>query len=176
MKTLLHVVTGSVIIMMKTKNLIFTVGMLFTLLSSNLVAQNDKIEKTVNGETYVIEGNVRIKNKHNKQFRGNTCEYFYIEDGNSLDCAFKKTFSKNRLDELAQIDASLGLIILCDASGKVEEVSFFRKGIDVFSLTEIQILEKNIIGLNIKIKSPCPDINEYWAVKYCRFKKRFWDK
>lgn len=162
---------------MKAKNLLFIIGILLVLLNDNIVAQSDRIEKTINGDTYVIDKNTSIKNKKNKKFRGNACEYFYVKDDSSLEHAFKKTFSKDRLNQLAQMEATIRLTVYCDASGKIEEVSFYvRKSIDAFPLGEIQLLEKNIKGLTIKIKSDCPDVNEYRISKMCKFKDRFWDK
>jgi len=162
---------------MKAKYLFLIGCILFVLPNTNLFAQNNKVEKIINGETYVIDRNTSIKNKKNKRSRGNACEYVYLEDFSAVDNALKSFFSKDRLNKLAQMESVMRLTVYCDASGKIEEVSFYmRKDIDAFPLAEIQLLEKHLIGLSIKIKGVCPDVNEYTITKTYRFKDHFLDK
>ncbi|MDR1883402.1 MAG: hypothetical protein LBR26_11580, partial [Prevotella sp.] len=56
------------------------------------------------------------------------------------------------------------------ASRKIEEVSFYiPNGIDTISLTEIQLLEKNMIGIEMKIRDSCDGNKNYFMTKRYTF-------
>lgn len=148
---------------MKAKYL-FLIGCIFSILFiNNTAAQNNrKIERIVNGQTYIIDNNFVINKKNllpngrNKTPGGEQCYYFEVEDGfTTLTGVFKKVFLSERMNELIKSKASVGLLIRCFSSGKIDTVSFlFSKNI-CFSLFEIQLLEEELEKTYLKIKTTC---------------------
>jgi len=155
---------------MKTKYLF--IGILFILFSNSLIAQNNEMEKTINGETYIINeaGNI-IKNKKNARPVTNECSSFYIEDISSLDNVIRDFFTQKGMIELIETKSKMSLNIVCNPLGEIEEVTFLLLSKDnPISLEEIYSLEKNIKGLVLKIKSNCPN-NKYYSTSFNIFKR-----
>jgi hypothetical protein len=158
---------------MKTKYLFVLGCMFFILFKNEVVAQASKImEKTVNGETYIINHRL-VKNKKNKLPDGKQCYDFSIEDDSPLDSVFGAVLSKTKMHELVKSKASIMLDIVCIPSGKIETVSFILSKNNPVSLVEIQLLEERLKKTTLKIKSgeACQN-NSYFAImKMCRFER-----
>lgn len=141
--------------------------------SSCILAQNSQvIERTVNGETYIINHRL-VKNKKNKLPDGKQCYDFSIEDDSPLDSVFGAVLSKTKMHELVKSKASILLDIVCIPSGKIETVSFILSKNNPVSLVEIQLLEERLTKMTLKIKSgeACQS-NSYFAImKMCRFER-----
>ncbi len=153
---------------------LFLIGYMYYMLFNNhIVAQDNQIiERTVNGETYIINHRL-VKNKKNKLPDGKQCYDFSIEDDSPLDSVFGAVLSKTKMHELVKSKASIMLDIVCIPSGKIETVSFILSKNNPVSLVEIQLLEERLTKMTLKIKSgeACQN-NSYFAImKMCRFER-----
>ncbi len=164
---------------MKIKYLLLVVCVFFILSNNDLLAQNTRATvKTINKETYIIEESnwngidrVRIENKSNRLHHSNYCNDFSVRDASPLDSVFGKVLSKAKMNELVAQKKALSLFVVCLSSGKIEEVAFsFGKDVPL-SLAEIQLLEKSIKKVHLKIKSFCPNNKYYAMMKSCRFER-----
>ncbi|MDR1883858.1 MAG: hypothetical protein LBR26_13910 [Prevotella sp.] len=161
---------------MKTRYLFIIGCMLFTLFNNSLTAQDDKIEKTIDGETYSIDTvmNIITNKKNGKLPDRGYCEHVYLENFSSVDDVVRKIFSKARMNELIKLKTRFKIAAYCDISGKIEEVSFLLlKKDNPITLTEVYLLEKNMKGVKVKIKSNCPDVKYYSVSKTYRFEDHF---
>lgn len=153
---------------MKTKTLIaillITLSIFNTIKAQYLIKQ-----KTINGETYIIEqrGETEYIKNGNGMFdllgqeRGKYCEYFHFTNQDELKKLrseiIKSVFSEARIKELSEDKRSNILIVcLCNRNGEIKAVNFIKTA--TITLSEINAMEKIVLKMKTSIDCQlCPD-------------------
>ena len=141
-----------------------------------------QIEKTVSGETYIINTtrNV-IVNKNDlggfDKIKGG-CDYYSIEEPTSFNDIVKAAFTKEKLEFLAKENRVIAILFCCNSDGFVESAQFLMRKTKYSYLdydpTSITLKEINDMNQRLKkykfvLNDPCPNIEYYRISRMIRF-------
>lgn len=144
-------------------------------LTCNTCINAQEKELVFENDTYIYnqDKNTICNKKNQIPIEKKTCLNYSVNGKISFDF-IPEVFTQK---ELAQLDKDKKFIVvtcMCDSKGVILEVLFSFKEKDTFikdiKLSQINAIEKYIIGQNVDITNTCPDTKYYYMFQIIKYK------